>query len=310
MSDEDRMDRAERIRDMREGRRPGDEAEDAGETDETSTAEEATADAGGESNVTDEAGTPDPDGDVADPNGEAADSDGEAADPDGDAVDPSEPAAPDEDRLAEVNEAVSAAVERVAGASAEMPGPEDVDDLAADLPAEATEGDVSETVDPDSPAEVGAAARAGIAAGESSTEPETRVLEFTLDDEQFCLDIEYIEEIVKREGITRVPNTAEFVEGVVDLRGQITTILNPKVVIGTDDRSPGDLLVVFDSEEFDEQGHIGWVVDDVRQVSPVADEDVNDPPVEGDHIEGVIDRGDGEDFVVWTSPDLALDEAT
>ncbi len=305
MSDDDRMDRAERIREMREGRRPGtDEGEDADSADSPESTPEAAA--------TDEAASdmasPDEAATDAAPTDDAA-TDQAGADEAPPAANPTEESA-DAARLAEVNEAVSAAVERVSGASAEIPGPDEVDDVDEAALAAAQEAEIPDDVDPESPAEVGAAARAGIAADASGGEPETRVLEFTLDDEQYCLDIEYIEEIVKRAGITRVPNTAEFVEGVVDLRGQITTILNPKVIIGTEDQSPGDLLVVFDSEEFDEQGHIGWVVDDVRQVSPVADEDVNEPPVEGDHIEGVIDRGDDADFVVWTSPELALDGAT
>ncbi len=151
---------------------------------------------------------------------------------------------------------------------------------------------------------------AGVAEETTATrEAETRVLEFTLADEQYCLDIEYIEEIVKEETITRVPNTPAFVEGVVDLRGQITTILNPKVTLGKSDQTPGGLIVVFDAGSFDDQGAIGWVVDDVRQVSPVTEDQVNDPPMGEDYINGVIDRPDDEEFVIWTTPDLALDEA-
>jgi purine-binding chemotaxis protein CheW len=155
-----------------------------------------------------------------------------------------------------------------------------------------------------------AAGPAGVAEETTTTrEAETRVLEFTLADEQYCLDIEYIEEIVKEETVTRVPNTPAFVEGVVDLRGQITTILNPKVALEKGDRSPGDLIVVFDAGAFDDQGATGWVVDDVRQVSPVTDGQVNDPPMGEDYINGVIDRPDDEGFVIWTTPDLALDGA-
>ena len=145
--------------------------------------------------------------------------------------------------------------------------------------------------------------------GDDGGGKETRVLEFTLSDEHYCLDIEYIEEIVREETITRVPNTPAFVEGVVDLRGQITTILNPKVTIGKPDTTPGDLIVVFDSDAFEDQGHVGWVVDDVRQVSLISDAEVNDAPVEDEHINGVIDREDEDLFVVWTTPELVITEA-
>lgn len=196
-------------------------------------------------------------------------------------------------------------VENVAGMSTSVP---DTDEMEAAMEqtmeqAETVHSDTAESPDEE------AAAPAGIAEKSTGHEADTRVLEFTLAGEQYCLDIEYIEEIVKEETITRVPNTPDFVEGVVDLRGQITTLLNPKVAIGKDDQSAGDLIVVFDAEAFDDQGHIGWVVDDVRQVSPVTDDQVNDPPMGEDYINGVIDRDGDEEFVIWTTPELALEEA-
>jgi purine-binding chemotaxis protein CheW len=221
---------------------------------------------------------------------------------------------------------VSSALDTVSDSTASVPSAEEMAAALEVDPAQAGEQDDSDaarTVAEDSaargesadgaddaaeasPPETGPA---GIDAGASTAAEETtRVLEFTLADEYYCLDIRYIEEIVKQETITRVPNTPAFVEGVVDLRGQITTILNPKVTIGKDDQTPGDLIVVFDGEAFEDQGYIGWIVDDVRQVSPVTDDQVNDPPMGEDYINGVIDREDDDQFVIWTTPDLALDD--
>jgi len=212
-------------------------------------------------------------------------------------------------------------------ADSAAPAVETPDDVSAPLPdAEtleaAVEDDGTETAaEPGGPdteggedAERGedepAPGPAGIA-GEATTQSgeETRVLEFELDGERYCLDIEYVEEIVEQETVTRVPNTPAFVEGVVDLRGQITTIVNPKEVLEKDDREASDLIVVFDTETFEDQGHVGWVVDDVHQVAPVTDEQVNDSPMEGKYINGIIDREDEEEFVIWTTPDLIFDEA-
>ncbi|MFB6074627.1 MAG: chemotaxis protein CheW [Haloarculaceae archaeon] len=145
---------------------------------------------------------------------------------------------------------------------------------------------------------------------DAANEKSTRVLEFALGDELYCLDIEYVEEIVKRETITRVPNTAEYVEGVVDLRGQITTILDPKTLLDIDQEGPEQLMVVFDPDAFEEQGAIGWLVDEVRQVGPIVESEVNDPPVEDEYINGVVDREDETSFVIWTDPDVAMRIAT
>jgi purine-binding chemotaxis protein CheW len=183
-----------------------------------------------------------------------------------------------------------------ASAATEPGGPEAAPTEDADAGAEAVAGDAPEE----------AAAPGPDVSDEATSEEETRVLEFALEGEYYCLDIAYIEEIVKEGRVTRVPNTPEWVEGVVDLRGQITTILNPKVPIGKENTEPGDLIVVFDEEAFEDQGNIGWVVDDVRQVSPIVESEVNDPPMEEAYIEGVIDREDDDQFVIWMDPDLVL----
>jgi purine-binding chemotaxis protein CheW len=327
MTDEDdRMDRAKRIREMREGNRDGDDAgdepsdaSDAGETEQnqpenasdddgqpednkqtmedlvTEAAEEAAAgDTGGEESRErdDEAGTGDggADDETAEPAETADTTEGQPVDDGSD----TETDAQDRDQPAETGEG---------------------DDVAAPLPdtdtleAALDDGEEVDEADGDDEPTPAPGAAEVVEAEESTTEEETRVLEFTLDDEHYCLDIEYIEEIVKEETITRVPNTPEYVAGVVDLRGQITTILNPKVTLGKENTEADELIVVFDSEAFEDQGHLGWVVDDVRQVSPIVESEVNDPPMEADYINGVIDRGDDEEFVIWTSPDLALEEA-
>ncbi|MDS0283031.1 chemotaxis protein CheW [Haloarcula onubensis] len=147
--------------------------------------------------------------------------------------------------------------------------------------------------------------------GESTQSEETvRVLEFSLGEEYYCLDIEYVEEIVKRDTVTRVPNTPAFVDGVVDLRGQITTILEPKEMMDIESEGEQNLIIVFDPEQFEDQGAIGWVVDEVRQVVPIPESEVNHPPVDADYINGVVDRDEYEQFVIWVEPEDALAQAT
>jgi purine-binding chemotaxis protein CheW len=286
------MQRAERIRKMREGSRSeqdGDDAEPAADAEagddedvasdtevEQSAAADVAADSDAESGTTDE--------DVA----ESVDDAEETASADG--------AATDDETLQTVGD-VNAAVE--SGDVGTGFG-----DVTKEPTTEADAGEADDEPTTDAPAGV------ETDADTTTTRTETRVLEFTLGDEQYCLDIEYIEEIVKRETITRVPNTPAFVEGVVDLRGQITTILNPKEVIGIEEEGSEQLIVVFDDDEFDEQGNIGWLVDEVKQVTPIVEDEVNESPMEREYINGIIDRDEDEEFVIWTSPDLALDEAS
>lgn len=277
------MDRARRIRELREGGRSDDAEEQENQTDADST------------EPTEETDSETPAGRSVDEKGDdglSADENEQNAEEGGDQTDISVPSVNDTDTTpTDLTEDVA---DDQSGISAPLPG---ADDLEAALD-EAGADSEAETVGP------------AVDQEETQDEEETRVLEFTLDGEHFCLDIEYIEEIVKKETITRVPNTEDFVEGVVDLRGQITTILNPKVILEKENTEAGDLIIVFDVDSFDDQGNVGWVVDDVRQVSPITKSDVNDPPMADDHINGVIDRDDEDEFVIWTTPELTMqDEA-
>jgi purine-binding chemotaxis protein CheW len=295
--DDERLDRAKRIRKMREGdsRDAAEPSGDGGEPTDSGRDSETEAPS---SKTTDEAETSERDTASEEP--EEMDTN---TDPDGDAGEGTD--------VPDVNVPETSTADETTADS-----PDTEDDVSAPLPdteqlEEALESSeaTADTATPEEVADADTATPAGALDDEENHEDETRVLEFKLGDEYYCLDIDYIEEIVKEEKITRVPNTPEYVEGVVDLRGQITTILNPKVTIDKDDVSPGGLIIVFDSESFEDQGHIGWVVDDVRQVSPITDDDVNEPPVQENYINGVIDRDEDEQFVIWAEPSMAMEEA-
>jgi purine-binding chemotaxis protein CheW len=343
--DDERMDRARRIREMREGSRPTDDAQDdstGAEADDSADrpSDEASADDGvtgeptadergasGNATETGADGGPDADDggpDVSDDpdatdDGDATDETGEPAADDGSTETGAGPSA-DEAADAVGNLDVNEDVVGVTGDESADEGdgtmhiPDadvgdvdvDAEEMARQAGLESAESQAGDGEGESEAAEMGIGAAGRAAAAGADTGEQTRVLEFALGDEQYCLDIEYVEEIVKRETVTRVPNTPDCVEGVVDLRGQITTILDPKVLLDIDRTGSKDLIVVFDPEAFDDQGAVGWVVDDVNQVTPITEEEVNDSPVDQDHINGVVDR-DGE-FVIWTTPELDLDE--
>jgi purine-binding chemotaxis protein CheW len=156
-------------------------------------------------------------------------------------------------------------------------------------------------------ASVGSTAGAADDAEEESAR-EVQVLEFTLGSETYAVDIDYVSEIVDRGTLTTVPNAPHFVEGVMDLRGRTTSIVNPKQLL---DVAPGDdskRIVIFDPGKFDDEAAVGWLVDEVDQVVRVGADDVERPPLEtNESIEGIIKR-DGE-LVIWISPVDAIASA-
>ena len=190
---------------------------------------------------------------------------------------------PDADAAAELDEEMAAALADI-----------DTSDAASSVAAVVDEADASSEADGD----------VTVPADEDSTEDDETisVLEFVLGDERYCLDITFIEQIVERGTVTRIPNAPAFVEGVIDLRGDITTVIDPMETLATDSDGAGELIVVFDSARMDDEWSVGWAVDGVRRVSTVSLAEVKESPVDEPWINGVVKREDDGEFVIWTEP--------
>lgn len=135
----------------------------------------------------------------------------------------------------------------------------------------------------------------------------TQVLEFGLGSETYCLDIGVIDEIVDAGELTRIPNAPPHVKGVMDLRGRTTSIIDPKVVFDIADEGERSRIIVFDSDTVSAQGTIGWVVDEVYQVSNIRPTDVDETTTANDdHVHGIV-KGDDR-FIVWVDPNIAAAE--
>ena len=143
------------------------------------------------------------------------------------------------------------------------------------------------------------------ATAETEDAREVQVLEFKLGSERYCVDIDFVSEIVDKGSLTRVPNAPHYVDGVMDLRGRTTSIINPKALLSIDERTESKRIIIFDPGKFEDEAAVGWVVDEVYQVIRVSMDDVEDSPLDdGGPIEGIIKREDG--LIMWISPADAI----
>jgi len=134
---------------------------------------------------------------------------------------------------------------------------------------------------------------------------DVQILEFELGSDRYCVDIGVVEEIVKFEDgdVTAVPNSPRYIEGVMDLRGQTTKIVDLHSLLGNGGTTGGDgtrQVIVFD-DALDRDESMGWAVDSVDRVSHLSLADVEE--TDDDAIKGIANREDG--FLIWTAPDLA-----
>ncbi|WP_276273836.1 chemotaxis protein CheW [Haloarcula litorea] len=134
-----------------------------------------------------------------------------------------------------------------------------------------------------------------------------QVLEFELGAETYCVSIDYVTEIVDVGDLTQVPNAPPYVEGVMDLRGRTTSIVDPKTIFGIDGDADGKRIIVFDPEIVQTQGAAGWLVDEVFQVVQITPDQVDRSPAnDSGSIRGVVKRDD--DFVIWVDPAVVHSE--
>lgn len=129
---------------------------------------------------------------------------------------------------------------------------------------------------------------------------EFQIVTFMLNEERFGIDIDELLEIVRVDNITRVPNTKNFVEGVINLRGQIIVVLDllKKLNIGKITLSNSSRILVIKTE----QELIGLAVDKCEEVTTISIDKVKSAPeilekkVKSEYIRGVV--FDGDDIIV------------
>ena len=138
----------------------------------------------------------------------------------------------------------------------------------------------------------------------------TQVLTFTLGEESYCVPIDYVAEIVDDETVQTVPNTEDHVEGVTDLRGETTTILDPSELleVATDALLTGGgrtrkQIVGLDPDALGTESATGWLVSEVKEVSAVAHDALDTGTVsDSPFLEGFLKSDDDDEFTIWLDP--------
>ena len=105
---------------------------------------------------------------------------------------------------------------------------------------------------------------------------EYQLVVFKIGDEEFGVDISQVREIVRLIEITYLPKSPAFIEGVVNLRGQIVAIIDLAKRLGIPSLPRGDAtrIIVIEISE----NTVGMIVDSVSEVLRLSSEDVEDVP--------------------------------
>ncbi len=104
---------------------------------------------------------------------------------------------------------------------------------------------------------------------------EEHLVLFTLCNEYYGVDIARVREVNEVQEITKLPQSPPFIEGVINLRGDITPVMNLRKRLGlpqTETEQETRIMVV----QVGDQG-LGLLVDDVREVIKVPSEAIVAP---------------------------------
>ncbi len=120
---------------------------------------------------------------------------------------------------------------------------------------------------------------------------ERQIVIFNLGKEEFGVNINEVREIIRMEQITKIPNTAEYIEGVINLRGGIIVVIDLAMKLGLPEKENDNNTRIIVIEV--DKNTVGMVVDSATEVLRLKGDQVEPAPavitqkIDSDYIEGV-----------------------
>jgi purine-binding chemotaxis protein CheW len=115
---------------------------------------------------------------------------------------------------------------------------------------------------------------------------EGKYLTFTLDREEYGIGILKIKEIIGLMPVTAVPQTPEYVKGVINLRGKVIPVVDLRLRFGMESMEYNERTCIIVVEIKGQSGNvlIGTVVDSVSEVLNIKGTDIEDTPTFGSKL--------------------------
>ena len=145
-------------------------------------------------------------------------------------------------------------------------------------------------------------------------------LTFKLEDEIFALDVAKVREVLDLVNITKVPRVAEFMRGVINVRGSVVPVIDLRLKFGMPktENTLDTRIIVMELSIDGETLILGALADSVHEVLELAPQQIEPPPRMGmrwraEFIKG-IGKQDDQFLIlldidrVFSSDELALVE--
>ena len=99
-------------------------------------------------------------------------------------------------------------------------------------------------------------------------------IDVMINNAQYGIDINFIDNIVRMQRITRVPKAQDYFPGVINLRGEIIPVMSLRRRFGFEDDvfTPKTRILILKPEP---QASIGFIVDEVKEVINIKEEEID-----------------------------------
>lgn len=103
-----------------------------------------------------------------------------------------------------------------------------------------------------------------------------KYLIFSIEKEEYGIEIRYVTEIVGIQAITAVPDLESYIKGVINLRGKIIPVMDVRLRFKKEERAYDDrtCIVVVEIGNIS----VGLIVDRVSEVLPIPEDQIVPPP--------------------------------
>lgn len=128
-------------------------------------------------------------------------------------------------------------------------------------------------------------------------------LTFKLADEIFAFDVAKVREILEFSNITKVPQTPDFMRGVINLRGSVVPVIDLRLSFGMTctEQTVNTCIIVVEVNLGGETIVLGVLADSVQEVVEMEPEQIEPPPQLGTKLNTEFIKGMGKidnDFVM------------
>jgi purine-binding chemotaxis protein CheW len=105
-------------------------------------------------------------------------------------------------------------------------------------------------------------------------------LTFKLRDEVFALDISKVREVLDFTYVTKVPQTPDFMRGVINLRGNVVPVVDMRLKFGLSltEKTVNTCVIITEIEVDGETTVVGAMADSVQEVLDLEPEQIEPPP--------------------------------